>query len=172
VSLAKKLVALTAPGVPDVYQGTELWDLSLVDPDNRRPVDYDERRKLLATCKSLNAEEIWAAAESGLPKMRVVQAALSVRRRYPRAFGPGGTYTPLEAAGERPAHVVAYARGEDVVVLVPRLVTRLAGGFGDTTVALPEGRFTNEFTGDTASGVTKVEALLRRFPVALLTRAR
>jgi (1->4)-alpha-D-glucan 1-alpha-D-glucosylmutase len=68
--------------------------------------------------------------------------------------------------------VVAYARGEDVVVLVPRLVTSLAGGFGDTTVALPEGRFTDEFTGDTAEGVTRVEALLRRFPVALLTRAR
>jgi (1->4)-alpha-D-glucan 1-alpha-D-glucosylmutase len=177
VSLAKKLVALTVPGVPDVYQGTELWDLSLVDPDNRRPVDYDERRKLLASCRRLAAEEIWAGfgsalGESGLPKMRVVQAALTVRARHPRAFGPGGTYTPLEGAGDRGSNVVSYARGEDVVVIVPRLVSRLEGGFGNTTVPLPEGRFTNEFTGDTVEGVAHVGTVLQRFPVALLTRAQ
>ena len=171
ISLAKKLVALTMPGVPDLYQGTELWDFSLVDPDNRRQVDYDERRKLLASSAALGAEEIWAAAESGLPKMRVVQGALAVRRRHARSFAPGGTYTPLESAGERRACVVSYARGDDVVVIVPRFVIRLEGrGFGDTTVTLPEGRFTNEFTRDTVEGVARLAPLLQRFPVALLTR--
>jgi (1->4)-alpha-D-glucan 1-alpha-D-glucosylmutase len=171
VSLSKKLVALTSPGIPDVYQGTELWDGSLVDPDNRRPVDYDARRQLLEESRTLSPEAIWQRAESGLPKLFTVQQALSTRRRLPHAFGRGSTYVPLVGRGSFPESVVAYLRGMDVAVVVPRLVMRLREGWGDTTIDLPSGRFSNVFTGDECNGgAVLVSELLHRFPVALLTR--
>ncbi len=92
-ALGQKLLALTAPGVPDVYQGTELWEDSLVDPDNRRPVDYLARRKALAAMDH--------------PKMRVVTAALRLRRDRPASF-TGGDYTPVLAAGPAAEHIVAF----------------------------------------------------------------
>ncbi|MGH9152851.1 MAG: malto-oligosyltrehalose synthase, partial [Acidimicrobiales bacterium] len=85
-SLAQVLVKLTAPGVPDTYQGSELWDLSLVDPDNRRPVDYGVRRRLLGQLAGLGPEAVLARADEGLPKLTVVREALQLRRRRPGAF--------------------------------------------------------------------------------------
>src|SRR6185295_11194257 len=88
-SLAQTLLKLTAPGVPDFYQGTEIWDLSLVDPDNRRPVDYELRRGLLADLKGgMTPEEILARMEEGLPKLWVIRQGLQLRRRNPEPFGP------------------------------------------------------------------------------------
>ena len=108
-ALAAKLVALTMPGVPDVYQGTELWDLSLVDPDNRRPVDFDLRRRVLA---GDDAE--------GAAKLRVVRQALTLRRDRPELFT---SYTPVPAEGPAADHVLAFDRGGAVTV-----VTRLPVG--------------------------------------------
>jgi (1->4)-alpha-D-glucan 1-alpha-D-glucosylmutase len=130
VSLALVLLKLTAPGVPDIYQGTELWDLSLVDPDNRRPVDFARRRRLLAEVARAGPGEVLARMDEGAPKLWLIRRALDVRRRRPRAFGPGpaGAYTPLEPQGERAKHVVAFARGAgegEVVTVVPRLVLGL-----------------------------------------------
>jgi len=90
---------LTAPGIPDFYQGSELWDLSLVDPDNRRPVDYDLRRRLLADLAgSLSPEAIRARADEGLPKLWLIRQALHLRRRRPELFGRDATYRPSRSA--------------------------------------------------------------------------
>ncbi len=110
-SLSQTLIKCTAPGVPDIYQGTELYDFSLVDPDNRRPVDFEERRRLRDAIAALPAAEILKRQAEGLPKLFVVQHALATRRRLPEAFGPGGDYRPLMAEGERAGHLVAFVRG-------------------------------------------------------------
>ena len=169
-SLAQMLLKLTSPGVPDLYQGTELWDLSLVDPDNRRPVDYDARRRLLAKVQGATADQVLEWEDDGAPKLWLAQRALDVRRRLPDCFA-GATYEPLNAAGHRAANVVAYVRGGRVAVIAPRLVLGLRDGWGDTTVTLPEGRWTDELGGSTADvGEVSLAALLSGFPVALLVR--
>ncbi|HXO27341.1 MAG TPA: malto-oligosyltrehalose synthase, partial [Thermoanaerobaculia bacterium] len=125
-SLAQTLLALAAPGVPDLYQGCELWSSSLVDPDNRRPVDYTLRRRLLARLPGASPEEVMAGMEEGLPKLWLVRQALHLRRRRPHCFGPGAGYLPLPVAGARAAHAVAFCRAGEVAVAVPRLVLGLA----------------------------------------------
>jgi (1->4)-alpha-D-glucan 1-alpha-D-glucosylmutase len=178
VSMAQKLVQLMAPGVPDIYQGTELWDLSLVDPDNRRPVDFEERRRLLrkldpGEAGPPNPKAILAEMQSGLPKLWVVRQALRVRAERPASFGGEGGYGGLEPRGGAAEHVLGFVRGGDVVVVVPRLVILLArhGGWRGTEVGLPEGEWTNELTGEwVPGGWCGLDRILGRFPVALLTR--
>jgi (1->4)-alpha-D-glucan 1-alpha-D-glucosylmutase len=182
VSLAMTLVKLTAPGVPDLYQGTELWDLSLVDPDNRRPVDYDVRRELLQQqLESVryggdDPAAILAHASDGLPKLHVIAEALRTRRNCAAAFAPGSTYTPLRTDGPAAANAVAFARGttEDpmmVVVVVPRLTLR--SPWSTTRVDLGPGEWANELDGSPVSGPRPSLAdLFGRFPVALLERER
>jgi (1->4)-alpha-D-glucan 1-alpha-D-glucosylmutase len=168
-SLALKLLTLTAPGVPDVYQGSELWDLSLVDPDNRRPVDFDLRAGLLEEVDGLSPEACWERADQGLPKLLVTSRALRLRRRMPDAFA--GEYVPLEVEGDKTAHLVAYVRGGRVAVLAPRLVLGLGVSWSDTTVRLPEGRWRDELGGgEIEGGEASVASLLARFPVGLLSR--
>jgi (1->4)-alpha-D-glucan 1-alpha-D-glucosylmutase len=157
-SLAQVLVKLTAPGVPDTYQGSELWDDSLVDPDNRRPVDFDLRRTLLARLDAgMSPEDVLAQSERGLPKLLVVSRALRLRRDRPELFTE---YHPLQA----PDGVVAFSRGGAVTV-APRPGPR------DGAVALPDGAWRSVFTGeDFSGGPAPVDALLGRFPVCLLER--
>jgi (1->4)-alpha-D-glucan 1-alpha-D-glucosylmutase len=170
-SLAQTLLKLTAPGVPDLYRGSELWDLSLVDPDNRRPVDWETRRRLLAEVEGITAEQAWSRRDEGLAKLWVVRRALGLRGRRPAAFGPAGCYEPLAARGSRARHAVAFLRGGEVATVVPRLVIRLAGDWSETTLALPEGAWRNELTGEAvAGGNVRLADLLARFPVALLAR--
>ena len=165
-SLAQKLVQLTMPGVPDVYQGAELWDYSLVDPDNRRPVDYGLRRRLLAEVDSLDVEAIGERAAEGLPKLLVTSRALRLRRERPAAFD--GSYEPLAVTGAWADRVVAFARGGEVVTVVPRLSVPV-DDWKDTAVALPPGPWRDLLTGDAVeSGM--VADVLARFPVALLAR--
>jgi (1->4)-alpha-D-glucan 1-alpha-D-glucosylmutase len=178
-SLAQTLLRLTAPGIPDTYQGTELWDLSLVDPDNRRPVDYALRRRLLGTVAAagITPEAILGEMDAGVPKLFVLARALGVRRAHPEAFGggPAGDYRALEARGARASHVVAFRRGGRVVSIVPRLVVGLGDpvDWGDTSLSLPAGQWRDAFTGaEHAGGATPLDALLGRFPVALLVAAR
>lgn len=171
ISLAQTLLKLTTPGVSDLYQGTELWDLSLVDPDNRRPVDYRRRRRLLAELDSMTPETVWQRVDDGLPKLWVIRQALALRRRRPQLFGPQGSYQALSARGAKANHVVAFAREESVVTVVPRLVLRLSGTWGDTTLKLPTGGWRSELTGESLSGgEVRLTELLKRFPVALLSR--
>ncbi|HUQ39332.1 MAG TPA: malto-oligosyltrehalose synthase [Acidimicrobiales bacterium] len=168
-SLAMQLLKLTSPGVPDIYQGTELWDLSLVDPDNRRPVDYARRKLLLSELDQLPAAEVWGRAYEGLPKLLVTRRALDVRRRFPDAFGADGTYTPLEATGGARDRLVAFARGDRVITVVPRLQVGLTRGWEDTVLTLPNGVWTDELTGRAHEGPVSVTALFEEFPVSLLS---
>jgi len=170
-ALAQTLVKLTAPGVPDLYQGTELWDLSLVDPDNRRPVDYPLRRRLLGELEGMAPEAILERADEGLPKLWVIRQALAVRRRRPELFGADAGYRPLAACGARTKHVLAFARGDAAVTLVPRLVMGLGGAWEDTELDLPAGEWHDELGGATHRGCVPVADVLACFPVALLVRA-
>jgi (1->4)-alpha-D-glucan 1-alpha-D-glucosylmutase len=170
-SLAQTLIKLTAPGVPDIYQGTELWDLSLVDPDNRRPVDFTVRRKRLAELENLRVDDILARMDEGLPKLWLIRQSLRVRRDRRELFGPHGSYQPLSARGPKAEHVVAFVRGQDAITVAPRWMLRLDGDWGDTTLPLPAGRWRNSLTGDEwLGGETRLDEILARFPVALLVR--
>jgi (1->4)-alpha-D-glucan 1-alpha-D-glucosylmutase len=170
-SLAWKLLAMTAPGVPDLYQGSELWDLALVDPDNRRPVDYELRRRLLGELEGLAAKDAWLRAEEGLPKLLLVQRALQLRKRRPAAFGAGAAYRPLPVRGPKARHAVAFARAEEVVTVVPRLILRLGGDWAGTELDLPPGSWRDELSGAAVEGGRRPLAeLLGSFPVALLAR--
>ena len=162
VSLAQTLIKLTAPGVPDLYQGTELWSLSLVDPDNRRPVDYELRRRLLAEVKAASPEQVLARMDEGVPKLWMIQRALQVNA--------SGCYQPLHAEGPHAQHVIAFGRGGTLITIVPRLAQALHGGWGETMLALPDGRWKNVFTDEHHSGRDRLAHLFARFPVALLAR--
>ena len=171
-ALAQTLLKLTSPGVPDIYQGTELWDLSLVDPDNRRPVDYARRRQLLAEIEDLPAGDAWARAYEGLPKMLLIRRALELRSRRPGLFDAASTYTPLHPTGFWRDKVVAFSRGDAAVTVVPRLLVGLTRAWEDTSVELPKGHWRNELTREVLEdgGVIPVARLFERFPVALLSR--
>jgi (1->4)-alpha-D-glucan 1-alpha-D-glucosylmutase len=171
VSLAQVTLLLTCPGVPDLYQGTEVWDLSLVDPDNRRQVDYDRRERLLSDVRDMSPAEAMARAADGAPKLWLIARLLEERRRRPDLF-EGTSYSPLEAVGARSANVVAFSR-DRLVVIVPRLLIGLAGGWADTRLALPSGRWMNVLAGEEHDGSAPVELsqILQAFPVAVLARA-
>jgi (1->4)-alpha-D-glucan 1-alpha-D-glucosylmutase len=153
-ALGQKLLSLTVPGVPDVYQGTEILDDSLVDPDNRRPVDYARRREAL----SANNDA----------KMGVVAAALRLRRRRPDTFLSGG-YTPVLAEGASAEHVVAFLRGDAVLVAVTRYTVRSETGL-DAFLTLPAGQWTDAITGRRYSGRLDVSDLFNLTPVVLLEK--
>jgi (1->4)-alpha-D-glucan 1-alpha-D-glucosylmutase len=170
-SLAQTLIKLTAPGVPDFYQGEELWNHALVDPDNRRPQDFDLRRRLFADLKDATPEQVMRRMDEGLPKLWLIRRGLALRKRHPDWFGPDAGIDPLEARGERRDHVVAFMRAGAVVTIVPRLVTRLGGDWRDTEVELPRGEWTNHLTGEhLRTSRVRLADLMRRFPVALLAR--
>ncbi|HEX3126962.1 MAG TPA: malto-oligosyltrehalose synthase, partial [Thermoanaerobaculia bacterium] len=167
-SLAQTLIKLTAPGVPDLYQGTELWDLSLVDPDNRRPVDHEKRYRLLRDLDG-EPESILARMDEGLPKLWLIRQALHLRRHRPELFA--GDYRPLIPRGEKAAHAFSFVRGAGVITVVPRLVMKLAGDWKDTSLDLPAGNWRNVLTGEELTGgEIRMADLLRRFPVALLSQ--
>lgn len=170
-SLAQTLLRLTYPGVPDIYQGGELWDMSLVDPDNRRLVDFDLRQRLLAELPGLSIREIVERMEEGLPKLWLIRQALLLRSRLPEAFGARSSYQPLQASGKKSGHVIAFIRGKEVVCVVPRLLLRLNNNWQKTVLELPPGPWHNVLTGNIIpEGPVVISRLLARFPVALLTR--
>lgn len=172
-ALGQKLVQLTMPGIPDLYQGTERWHLRLVDPDNRQPVDI---AALDGAVEQLRERPVGVGLDDpdddGADKLRLVAAALDARRSLPEAFA--GEHVPLLAHGDRADHVVAFGRGSDVVVVATRFPWRLARtGWGDTTLTLPDGTWTERLTGRSVPvGATPLEALTEPLGVALLVRDR
>lgn len=157
-AVAQKLLALTVPGIPDIYQGTELFDDSLVDPDNRRPVDFALRRTELTSLSH--------------PKIRVVAAALRSRRERPDTY-LSGDYTPVVAEGPAADHVIAFRRGTDVLVVVPRWTLKIdESACADTVVELPAGEWTDRLTGRVWSGAVAVDNLFAELPGVLLEKAR
>jgi len=171
-SLAQTLLKLTTPGIPDLYQGSELWDLSLVDPDNRRPVDYALRRQFLGEIKHMPPEKIWNRIDDGLPKLWVIHKTLKLRHEK-QFFAPMHDYREILARGAKSDHVIAFTRAERTVTVVPRLNIKRAGSWGDTAIEIPPGRWRNEFTDeDIEGGEVRVAGLLKWFPVALLSRTQ
>lgn len=153
-SLALHLLLLASPGVPDLYQGNELWDLSLVDPDNRRPVDHELRSSLLQQLQEDGGPQLPLADDDvGIHKLWLVHRALDLRNRRPASFGPGpaGRYERLSAGD----HVVAFGRGDDVVVAA---ATRSGPSVG--SVDLPAGEWTDVLTGDMRTGAVPVDPVL------------
>ena len=167
-SLAQTLIKLTAPGVPDIYQGCELWDLSLVDPDNRRPVDFELRRNLLAAARAMTALTAWEQRDTGVCKLWLIRKTLALRRHFSDLAVDD--FQPLWAFGAKRHHVFAFSRAGKIIVLVPRFVLKLNHEWAGTTVVLPEGLWGNEFTGENLRGEILMEEVFRAFPVALLRR--
>jgi (1->4)-alpha-D-glucan 1-alpha-D-glucosylmutase len=176
-SLALKLLTLTAPGAPDLYQGSELWDLSLVDPDNRRPVDYDLRRGLVKVAGEADLAALWAEGdEVGVVKLAMVHRALNLRARHRASFGDGkrGSYQPLGASGPAADHALAFDRGGSAITVVTRLPLSLerAGGWKGTALALPEGRWRDVLCGGTFEATVGLSKILSGLPVALLEKVK
>ncbi|MFH1650701.1 MAG: malto-oligosyltrehalose synthase, partial [Chloroflexota bacterium] len=191
-SLSQVLLKITAPGVPDFYQGTELWDFSLVDPDNRRPVDFSHRARVLAQLSGDSSGQLSLARElldrwrDGNVKLYVTCRALSFRRENPALFRDG-EYLPLSISGDRESNLVAFARrrGQDwALTIVPRLTTRLSRpphfplgeeAWGKDRLLLPAGapaEWRHIYTGEKiispgGKGLTLAQ-VLGNFPVALL----
>jgi (1->4)-alpha-D-glucan 1-alpha-D-glucosylmutase len=185
-SLAQMSIKLAAPGVPDIYQGAEAWELSLVDPDNRRPVDFDRLAGQLDEAAAASPATLLAAWRSGLPKLHLVSRGLALRRARPRLFAEG-TYLPLAVSGPQARHAVALARVREdaaLVAILPRLPHALLDGMGvphvpaerwrGTIVELPElldGRDWQDWLAGEAflaDGRVDLERALANFPVALL----
>ncbi|HEX3645097.1 MAG TPA: malto-oligosyltrehalose synthase [Vicinamibacterales bacterium] len=182
-SLAQLLIKITAPGVPDFYQGTEVWDLNLVDPDNRRPVDYDARRRALADLRHPDPSALLADRADGRVKMFVASRALAARAAWRDSY-EGGAYTPMATSGSHAGCVFAFARGA-AVTCVPRLIVTLTpdggpplgrGVWDDTRITLADARpLRDVFTGAVLQPVPSgggftldAAAIFERFPVALL----
>jgi (1->4)-alpha-D-glucan 1-alpha-D-glucosylmutase len=197
-ALAQQLLKLTAPGVPDIYQGTELWDQSLVDPDNRRPVDYGQRIRLLRglqrrrPCRRLVADLLETKAD-GRVKLYLTSRVLACRAAYPDLFARG-EYIPLATEGAAADHVVAFARRDaenEFIAAVPRLVMGLTRKelvdpigpeiWGDTRLLLPDAEpgtcYRDVFSGETVKAAAgdvgaslPVSGTFASFPFALLER--
>jgi (1->4)-alpha-D-glucan 1-alpha-D-glucosylmutase len=170
-SLSQTLIQCTAPGVPDIYQGTELWDRHLADPDNRRPVDFQLRQRYLKEIEQLPVAGILSRYPEGMPKLFLLQRVLSARRRWTDVFGPKGDYRPLRASGERAGDLVAFIRGGRAVTLAPIRGIGSNGDWRDTGIDLPAGRWENLFGGDRFEGGTlELSRIFASFPVALLIK--
>ena len=181
-SLAQVVLKIASPGVPDLYQGTELWDFSLVDPDNRRPVNFEVRKRALHEMTSDTrpraevARDLYSRWEDGRIKLFLFQAALHARRNHADLF-TAGAYQALQASGPRAEHVVAFARtigARSAVAVVPRLVGGLLQGarlppeaFAETLLPL-SGHYVDVFTGEEHEGPVRVDRLFSAIPVALL----
>ncbi|HKY09069.1 MAG TPA: malto-oligosyltrehalose synthase, partial [Candidatus Binatia bacterium] len=192
-SLGQTLVKIAAPGIPDIYQGTELWDLSFVDPDNRRPVDYDGRRRLLGELRSAEStdrfvllDELLANWQDGRIKLYLMHKLLSFRRAHAELFS-GGDYTPLKtASGLMSDRICAFARrhgGSWIVALAPRLTGEMVFNgslpigevWSRSTLALPADapvQWIDAVSGasiETGRGSQlALDGVFKRFPVALL----
>ncbi|HXC20628.1 MAG TPA: malto-oligosyltrehalose synthase [Steroidobacteraceae bacterium] len=169
-SLAQTLIKMVAPGVPDFYQGTELWDLSLVDPDNRRPVDFNTRLAMLRRARRMAAAEVLMEWDSGVPKLWMTARLLAIRRKRAEDFSAASKYQPLVAQGTHLGRLLAFRRGENLIAVVPRFTMTLAGEWGDTRLPLPGGVWRNGFTDQLIQREVSPAELFGLFPVALLIR--
>jgi (1->4)-alpha-D-glucan 1-alpha-D-glucosylmutase len=166
-SLAQLAIKLCAPGVPDLYQGTELRDDNLVDPDNRRPVDLAARRRALRELEGRSAQDV-AAADLGARKLWLLRRVLGLRAAQPELFR--GLYRPLETRGPHARRAFAFTRGDDLAVIVPRLGTS-AEGWAHTTVTLADGAWRDVLAERAVDGgAVAVGELFRAFPVAVLVK--
>lgn len=193
-SLSQTVLKVTMPGIPDFYQGTELWSLTLVDPDNRRPVDFERRRRFLDEIRNSETrqaywQQIKASPEDGRIKLFFTYRALQVRKKMAAVFEKG-TYAPLPAEGPLKEHIVAFARRHDAawaITIAPRFFTHLVAEghypvgselWNETVVRVPDGspaRWKDAITSTACQarkGVIEVGKALHSFPAAILTNSR
>nr|MBA4166255.1 hypothetical protein [Chitinophagaceae bacterium] len=174
-SLSQLLLKFTCPGIPDTYQGTELWDLSLVDPDNRRPVDYTSRKRLLAGGKPFH--ELWEARMNGNIKLALLHQLLKIRISYPDIFSDG-EYIPLQIGGEFKNNAMAFFRsykGKNMLVAIPLHLNQLSDNlpgadWRDTKIILPSGynsKWEDKLKGSVVNDVY-LNDVFQKFPLALL----
>ena len=178
-SLTQTALKCCAPGVPDIYQGCELWDLNLVDPDNRRPVDYAQREQLLGTVMESSPEELLSDWRSGRVKLYVLHRLLNLRAEHGELFRVG-SYRALSVEGAHAQRAIAFLRehnGNSIAVAAPRLagalgVPPLGKAWKSTHLQLPEGIWRNVLTGEEihSSGTVPMGSVFARFPVACLVR--
>lgn len=190
-TLAQTVLKLTCPGIPDIYQGTEDWDLNLVDPDNRRPVDYPHHMHLLEQIDELNRKNksdclhgLFLQQNSGIMKLYIIQKTLHLREKYPMLFAEG-EYIPLQTKGPHQDHIVAFIRRREqqyVLVVVPRLVSGLVSNgrmpvgkiiWEDTGIVLPsswraEGADIFTDRQNAPRDVLLVADILQDFPVSII----
>ena len=190
-SLSQTLIKITSPGVPDLYQGAEMWDLNLVDPDNRRPVDFNLRKSLLRNIKEQNQADLLSLVsqmlrtrEDGRIKLFLISTALETRKQHGDIFQMG-TYTPLVVSGKLRDHLIAFLReydGKRSVTIAPRFFVSLVEEgklplgsevWQDTRVVMPDiasANWTNTLSGEIIPGGNQlaVGQILKHFPVALL----
>jgi len=190
-SLSQTLIKITAPGIPDFYQGTELWDFSLVDPDNRHPVNYEKRVNHLSEIREINQsnrlvflKNLWSTRGDGRIKFYAIHQAHHARKTFPECF-THGTYHPIEPSGRLKEQVISFARNHGslwTLTVVPRFLTGLLSEgelpqgkslWGDTTLELPSGapsQWEDAMTGQIhqTGGKLKMSDILKYFPVSLL----
>ncbi len=171
-SLSQTLLKLTAVGVPDIYQGSELWDQRLTDPDNRGPVDFDARQALLFNVRELLLDAIDVDSADGSAKLWLIRRLLKFRAKNPQYWADSAQYEGLAARGPLAESVIAFARGAGLVGVAPRgFRAILEQGWRDTTLPLPEGRYRNLLEPNRVfEAHAELSLLCRNFPVALLVR--
>ena len=169
-SLAQITLKLTSPGIPDIYRGTEVWNNSLADPDNRRPFSINERKSILKRIEKMDCQSILEAYDEGLPKMFIIKKILEIRKKD-FSFNSRDSYREIRASGTCSDNVLSYIRGKNLIVVVPRLLLKIKKQWKNTKLNLPKGEWINIFSEKTfPSGAISVENILKDFPVAVLKR--
>jgi (1->4)-alpha-D-glucan 1-alpha-D-glucosylmutase len=170
-SLNQVLLKVLSPGVPDIYQGSELWDFSLVDPDNRRAVDYRQREQALQRLERFTPSELWNSRKDGTVKLYFLKQLLALRARSETCFQPDASYLPIEASGLKRDRVVAFQRGDSIIGIATRWYTQGGPDFGDAAITLPTGTWQNVLApGRSFAGSVAISDLVAPFPAAALVR--
>ncbi|GAB4266649.1 MAG: malto-oligosyltrehalose synthase [Candidatus Rifleibacteriota bacterium] len=169
-SLAQLALKLTAPGIPDIYQGNEIWNNSLTDPDNRRPVDFEKITGYFASLSNMKYDEVIHKCKEGQAKQYLIKTILNLRRNL-YIFNEPDSFKPVEVLGLYADNVVAFMRGTEVMVVVPRLTLKIRKKWGSTRIILPEGNWRDIFTGQIhKAGSNKLKDLVKHFPVSILVK--
>jgi (1->4)-alpha-D-glucan 1-alpha-D-glucosylmutase len=168
-SLAQLVLKMSVPGVPDIYQGQEVFRYDLTDPDNRRAIDFSELENKLSQVEKSQCSDLLRKSDADFRKLYVTYKLLHLRREFPEWFGCEAAYTPVHAIGEHADRVFAFMRGAHVLVAVPRLHANLGDNWGDTRLELPSGTWENVLCGATIERGIASE-LFAELPVAVLVQ--
>lgn len=169
-SLSQIAIKLTAPGIPDFYQGSELWNFTLVDPDNRKPINLQSHYQLFKEMKLLTIDDVMMRMDQGLPKLWLIYKTLALRKKHPELFN-GTEYTSLMLQGEKPQHGVAFLRKDAVLTFTQRLVVSLKEHWGKTYLNIPAGNWLNILTEERfTGGKIMITDIIKKFPVAIFVK--
>jgi (1->4)-alpha-D-glucan 1-alpha-D-glucosylmutase len=168
-AIAQLVLKLTVPGVPDTYQGNEIFRYDLTDPDNRRELDFAALGAKLRQVERANCTELLASRDPDLRKLYVTHKLLQLRRAQPEWFGAAASYQPLRSTGLHADRITSFARGMHVIVAVPRLTAGIADNWADSGIELPAGVWQNVLCGAHVQAGLAAE-LFAQIPAAVLVR--